>query len=242
MDEARTNSAYLRISYAKSLSWRREMHSSSLKWESPRYKKTEQNHKLNAARQKVCRKSPFWHENFDLPKHKEDWEAGRKRKADQAMKDELAMTMERMQLQEDVLPVPHRMHKAFGGKEFKTIGSAVLGIPTVFCTKPEDTKDQLADWPPRSEARYEGDERIQTDRLHGRFPGAPRVPGNETVNWQHRSIVYQHSFDDFYFPIPQAVDIFMRTHWIAELEFTDEEGEQALGKDLMALLDPQDQW
>ena len=59
---------------------------------------------------------------------------------------------------------------------------------------------------------------------------------------QHRAVIEQFSFDDFYYPIPHAVEIFLRTHFVADLEISDEEGEEALGKDFMEMLDPKDQW
>ena len=68
------------------------------------------------------------------------------------------------------------------------------------------------------------------------------MEGNETVNWQHRGIIAQFSFDDFYYPIPHPVEIFLRTHNVAELMVSDEDGEVLIGKDLMELLDPQEQW
>lgn len=135
-----------------------------------------------------------------------------------------------------------KTRKAFDGKEFDTNHGPVLSLETIFCPAWHKGKENTAPWPSKSEMKYEGDDRISTDRLHGRFPGAPRVEGNETVNWQHRLVIAQFPFDELYYPIPSAVDIFMRTHWIADLEFSDEEGVEALGEDFMDILDPKDQW
>ncbi|KAK3696160.1 hypothetical protein LTR37_018131 [Vermiconidia calcicola] len=137
---------------------------------------------------------------------------------------------------------PPPIRRAFDDKIFDTNHSNVLSHRTVFCPQSDKGRENVAPWPSRSEMKYEGDDRISTDRLHGRFPGVPRVEGNDTVNWQHKATIEQYPFDDFYYPIPQAFEIIDRTHFVAELEFTDQEGEQILGKELMGLLDPQDQW
>jgi hypothetical protein len=87
--------------------------------------------------------------------------------------------------------------------------------------------------------KYEGDDRIATDRLHGRFLPAPRVGSDNTVTWMQRPIIWQEALENFH-AYPSEVDIFFRTHWVAELELTDEEGRSLLGSELMDLLDPTD--
>ena len=160
------------------------------------------------------------------------------------MAHEMAIEEEKQKMQDSgFITTPSNIRAPFNGEDFKTKTnhSAVLSYETVFCPQWQQGKENIAPWPGKSEMKYEGDDRISTDRLHGRFPGAPRVPGNETVNWQHRAVVDQYPFDDFYYPIPNAAEILMRTHWVEELEFSDEEGEKAIGKDLVDMLDPQDQ-
>ena len=66
--------------------------------------------------------------------------------------------------------------------------------------------------------------------------------GDDTIGWQQRPIIAQYPFDDFYFPIPQAVDVFMRSHYIADLEFDDEDGREILGSQLLDALDTKMQW
>ena len=216
-------------------------------------------------RTKLCPYSPFFGANLDVEKHRKEWEDGRRRRAEEKMNEDLKVKEEKQHPGDsDTAAAPDRakqfdekedtsdsipenattshIRKPFDGKEFETNHSTVLSQKTVFCQSFEKGKEDVADWPNRMEAKYEGDDRLSTDRLHGRFLGAPRVTGNETVNWQHRAIIPQFPFDDFYYPVPNAVDIFMRTHWVSELEFTDEEGEEAIGKDLMQMLDFQDQW
>ena len=140
------------------------------------------------------------------------------------------------------MPISKQLGEAFAGKDFETNHSNVLSYETIWCPQWEKGKENIADWPPKAESKYEGDDRISTDKLHRRYPGAPRVEGNDTVNWQHRAIIEQFPFDDFYYPIPNAVEIFLKTHWVDELEFKDEEGEEAIGKELMEALDSKDQW
>lgn len=155
---------------------------------------------------------------------------------------DLEIAEERQMSQRSDFAIPPHLRPAFGGKEFDTNHSTVLCYETIFCPSWQKGKENVAPWPNKSEMKYEGDDRISTDRLHRRFPGAPRVEGNETVNWQHRAVIEQFPFDEFYYPIPHSVEIFLRTHLVADLEFSDEEGEEVLGKDFMEMLDPKDQW
>jgi hypothetical protein len=76
----------------------------------------------------------------------------------------------------------------------------VLAQKTVFTPNFEDGREQIhasglemitkeiASWPSKAEMKYEGDDRIATVEIHRRFLGAPRTEGNETVNWQQRSL------------------------------------------------------
>lgn len=217
------------------------MYSSSRTWVHPKVKESSQRQALNYARRKMCPNSPFWTQNFDLAKHKQDWEAGRKRRVESKLAQDLETAEERRKSQKSDFALPRRLRPAFGEKEYDSNHSPVLGLETIFCPQWEKGKENIAPWPNKSEMKYEGDDRISTDRLHGRFLGAPRVEGNETVNWQHRLVIAQYALEEFYYPIPQAVDIFLRTHWIAELEFSDEEGAGALGEQFMDMLDPEDQ-
>ena len=90
--------------------------------------------------------------------------------------------------------------------------------------------------------KYEGDERIATDKLHSRFLGAPRVEGNETVNWQHRNVIEQYPLEN-YNHIPTALAVFERNHHFPGLEADSESVEEAwhlIGRELYELLDPID--
>lgn len=217
-------------------------YSSSRTWVNPKVKENAQRQKLNFARGKVCRRSPFWSQDFDLPAHRKDWETGRSRRAEQRIARALEVTEARQKAQSTRFPVPPPVRTAFDGKELPGHYSPVLCVETLFCPKFEEGKQNIAPWPSKAEMKYEGDDRISTDVIHGRVLGAPRVEGNETVNWQMRAIIEQYAMDEFIYPPPDEVVIMHRTWWIGEFEFTDEQGEEAIGRDLMGLLDPEDQW
>lgn len=131
-------------------------------------------------------------------------------------------------------PAPPR--PAFDGKNFSTNHSSVLAQKTVFCPQFREGKVAVSPWPTKAEMVYEGDSRISTDQLHRRFPSLPRVQGHNTANWQQLAAIDQYPLDKVHV-VPSSVDVFIRWHKIKELEFTDEQGEQRLGKDFMDMLD-----
>ena len=215
------------------------MHSNSKKWVAPRVRENQDRLRLNNARRKICPNSPFWTHDFDIVRHRQEWEQELKRSFEKKVDRIFQQAAERERLQ---LPPTPSIKPAFGGKKFSGNYSSVLCMQTVFCPgfDSPNRQKELAPWPSKAEMKYEGDERISTDRLHGRFLGAPRVGGNETVTWMQRRLVEQYSFDDFYYPIPNVVDIFMRSHLVPDTEFTDEEGREILGTELMEMLDLKD--
>ncbi len=216
-------------------------------WVNPSLQANQERQNLNQSRRRICKNSPFWSLDFDLAQHRRDWAAGKEREARYKEMCALAL-LEHLNIAElsATASTSHNLPLPFDGKKFDTPHSNVLSRPTIFCPQWEtgkaEDKHDIADWPSKSEMKYEGDDRIATDRLHGRFPGAPRMQGNETVNWQHKQIVEQWAFDDFLFPLPTEVDIWMRKHVIEELEFSEEEAREALGSEIMKLLDPEDQF
>jgi hypothetical protein len=218
------------------------MYSSSRTWVNPRVKENAERQKMNFARRKICPRSPFWHSDFDYAAHKKEWEAGRSRRVEQRMARELEIAEDRQKLQNVRFPIPPHIRTAFDGKNLNGHYSPVTSRETIFCPQWEKGKENVSPWPSKSEMKYEGDDRISTDPLHARFLGAPRVEGNETVNWQHRAIIAQYPLDDFYYPIPDEETIMHRTWNIGYFQFTAEEGEEALGKEMMDLVDPKDQW
>ncbi|KAK4500652.1 hypothetical protein PRZ48_008841 [Zasmidium cellare] len=95
---------------------------------------------------------------------------------------------------------------------------------------------EVAEWTCKEEAKYEGDERVFTEVIHGRFLGLPQVAGNDTVTWQQRSVVYGYPFDDFYLK-PTEHDVFWPYNKVNELEINDDTGCELIGNQLMGILD-----
>jgi hypothetical protein len=205
----------------------------------------------------------FIPDDFDIDQHKADWAAGELRKAAYKLIvafEELTITdiseftgeCQSKPLQAvpssslPPTPAPPKSIRLPLDNKFvthiTTPYSAVMCMPTVFTPTFANLPRILAPWPSPQEMKYEGDDRISTDLLHRRFLGAPRVPGNETVNWQHRAIIMQEAMDDFLFPVPTEVEIYMRAMEILGLEFGEEEGKEILGEWLWRALDPEDQF
>ena len=218
------------------------MYSSSRTWVNPKVKENAQRTKWNLARRKVCPRSPFWSQDMDVTKHRKEWEAGELRRAAQLLAQKIEVAEAGQKSQNTKFPIPPHIRTAFDGKDFTAHYSPVTNRETVFCPQYEKGKENIAPWPSKSEMKYEGDDRISTDPIHGRVLGAPRVEGNDTVNWQVRPMIMQYPLDDFLYPPPDDVEVMHRTWYIGYYQFTDEEGEEAIGKDLMEMLDPKDQW
>ncbi|KAF2763814.1 hypothetical protein EJ03DRAFT_332430 [Teratosphaeria nubilosa] len=196
---------------------------------------------LRESRKKTCPRSPFWSLDFDKQQHDRDFK--------QQMRDEARA---KQVYNADWLDggrhgtwtIEAISREPFDGQHSNShvSFSAVLCIPTIFCENWEEAKEysntDIAPWPYKTERDYEGDGRIATDRLHGRFPGLPRVEGAMST-WQTNAVIPQYAFDERYF-IPQEVDMLLRIHWVEDLEFedmqtgeVDEEGRFALGESLM---------
>lgn len=221
------------------------MYSSSRSWVNPKIKENAQRQRLNMARRKVCPRSPFWSADFDIEAHRKEWELGRSRRIEQRLMNEFDDAEARKKTSSERFPVRPKPRTAFGGKTFETHYSPVLSMETIFCPNFEqgdNGRANIAPWPSKSEMKYEGDDRISTDQIHGRVLASPRVEGNETVSWQMRGMIQQYTMDDFLYPPPDDVVIMHRTWWIGEFEFTDEQGEEAIGKELMSMMEPEDQW
>lgn len=228
-------------------------HSFSKKWLAPHLRNQKPYSHLEECRERFCKESVAWTPDFDLPRHRRDVrEALEKAQALKQKRKEMEI-LEKIRLgMQDVPPV--EIEPALGGRMFSTNHSAVLAKQTVFTHEYMSTRThedhwgrviewhtsapkELADWPTRAECKYEGDERISTDKLHRRFLCAPRVPGNETVNWMQRSIIPSYALEDFYYPAPGIIDIFILKHDIPDLQFDDDEGDGILGSELMEMLD-----
>ena len=246
----------------------------SKKWIAPGVREKQRHEKLNQARAKICKESPFWPLNFDVETHRREFAALQQARLDSSSYTSLSSSggSPHMRPELDDAPITPSQHSptdlsdtppttppgsgytAFSGKldtdaditttttTFNTNLSPVLSLPTVFTPNYKLGKDFIAPWPSRSEMKYEGDDRIATDKLHARFLGAPRVEGNETVNWQHRNVIEQYPLEN-YNHIPTALEVFERTHHIPGLEADGkcvEEAWHLLGRELYELLDPID--
>ncbi|KAF1821144.1 uncharacterized protein K489DRAFT_382184 [Dissoconium aciculare CBS 342.82] len=211
------------------------MFSQSRSWIAPQVEEARNKQRLNDRRKRLCPQSPFWTADFDLRKHMKEWRASLERIK---RRQEVSRAREiRAQSNLDIPTVP-AIKPALQGKLFDTNHSAVLALPTVFTHSLG--RRRLAPWPSREEMKYEGDDRVSTDRLHGRFLPAPRVDDDETVPWMHRAIIAQEALENFHYPYPCEVEIFLRMHWVPDLEITDLEGRNMLGRELMDLLDPKE--
>lgn len=226
------------------------MYSHSRKWVNPEVLENEKAKKLNNARFKLCPDSEAWTQDFDLEAHKKAYGKDvakyykkQKARAEKAKKEKLERELLGWPVDPEV-----KIKPPFGGKKFNTNFGPVLGKPTVFCPEfktdryksynplvPKELKE-VAPWPCREEQKYEGDDRISTDPLHRRYLGLPRVPGNNTVNWMQRSVIDQYPLDDFYV-VPDADEVFWMFHTVDDyFEFTDQEGREAIGNELMDML------
>ncbi|KAK5678916.1 hypothetical protein LTS10_008571 [Elasticomyces elasticus] len=226
-------------------------HSQSLTWQSPTYRNVASNSKLqlNELRKKVCPRSPFWHPDFDLPKHRQEWQDGETRRGIALADHERAQEDEKHRLERDIgeqFPPQPPIRSIFDNKPMLASpdGSlgAVLGYKTIFCPNFLPAKEDVAPWPNKHEMDYEGESRLATDRLHRRYLPLPRVQG-EDVNWQHRVAIPQYLFEEYYCNFPKTwdnplginwEDVYFRMLRVEALEFTslsdeiDEEGKHAL--------------
>lgn len=239
---------------------------SSKKWIAPGVKEKQKHEKLNLARSKICANSPFWYRNFDLQAHKREFALLVKDRA-KSLQSISQPDSPKTPVRSQVLfgtpsTSPSTVHSrdsvgtkstcsstpsrpAFSGKvvagpTFDSNLSPVLSLPTVFTPQFKLGRPFVAPWPSKSEMKYEGDDRIATDKLHGRFLGAPRVEGNETVNWQHRNVIEQYPLENYHY-VPTEAAVMMKSHFVDEADHaTDEEAKHMLGEELFALLDPID--
>jgi hypothetical protein len=181
---------------------------------------------LNEQRKKMCPRSPYWTQDFERARHDREYKAQvEKEKKEQEDADKewrnksstgTATPINKESLFTGIktlLPlnifthnyaVPSSSNVNTNDPEFEWPDnrlplSAVLGLPTIFCNNCEKFKEEIAPWPSKQEAEYEGDGRIATDILHGRFLPLPRVQGNGTVQWQQRAYLEPYAFDTFVF-------------------------------------------
>lgn len=240
----------------------------SKKWIAPKVQEKQKNDRLNQARNKICRNSPFWPLNFDVETHKREFNILLQARLQVTVPSSpqtppsifselttsstiasstiatIASSATGSGSSTITSPSP-TVRPAFSGKthegpDFSSHLSPVLGLPTVFTPNFELGKSKIAPWPSRSEMKYEGDDRIATDKLHARFPGAPREERNETVNWQHRPMIVQYPLENYHKP-PSEAAVMLKSHYIDEADHaTEEEAKHMLGSELLEMLDPVD--
>ncbi|EME87777.1 uncharacterized protein MYCFIDRAFT_75611 [Pseudocercospora fijiensis CIRAD86] len=220
-------------------------HTQSSKWVAPRIvadqaiqaQRQQQAH-LNRHRANFCPRSDVWPQDYDINTHRTF--IARDRASMNRLLDARNRRIARDRIEAGHLHDPPATNTAFN-ERYEAWGnnlSSVLALPTVFTPHHNLTRTTpAADWPEPHEQKYEGDERISTDVLHGRFLPHPRVPGNGTVNWQQRSFVPQQMLENFHYPIPDENEILLRSHRVEELEVSDEVGKELIGDELMEQLD-----
>ncbi|MCJ1453570.1 hypothetical protein MMC28_003917 [Mycoblastus sanguinarius] len=213
----------------------RPSHTNSRTWVNPRMAEGERWLQVeeNLKKMELIPRSPFVPHTFD------QWIAHRQGRledvgAEQAKK--LARMQEHLKPRHPDLPPPgKKVHigPAFGGKRFNDGRSAVLAIPTVWCSwyKPTVERPQAL-WPCVEEMKEEGDER-KTSGFR-RFPGLPRVPGNETVVWKQKNVVQALLFDEVW-RLPTAESV-AAAKVKADAEET-ERMEELLGEGLLDAID-----
>ncbi|KXT13633.1 hypothetical protein AC579_4976 [Pseudocercospora musae] len=220
-------------------------HTQSSKWIAPRIvadqaiqaQRQQQAH-LNRHQGNFCPRSDTWPQDYDINTHRTFIARDRAAMTRHVRHRNRRIAQERIDA--GLLHEPPAINPPFNLRHlnWENNFSSVLALPTIFVinqhlgrTTPE------AAWPEPHEQKYEGDERIATDPLHGRFLPHPRVPGNGTVNWQQRSFVPQQMLENFHYPIPDENEILLRSHRVDELEVSDEIGAELIGEDLMERLD-----
>lgn len=144
--------------------------------------------------------------------------------------------------------------KAFGGKTFTSVRGNVLSEETMWCPQATCSNDSIdrspqqqdsveaAEWPSYAAYKFDGDDRVtntkeQAGVNYGRHLPVPRTKGNETVNWQMLPFADFSPFDEVRCK-PTEESIFFSQYTVPELEMSDAVGQEALGHDLMAALDP----
>lgn len=209
-----------------------------------------------AARLKLCPLSEFLPKDLDIPLHTLKWEILKKSSsAKRASPDKSAVPLSREPFG----------NKTINGPGFIEDYSTVVCEKTVFTpyfadamefvepwpiehhgdfaiSRPKMPKP-IASWPKRDEMKYEGDDRVSTDRLHARCLALPRVSGNETVNWQHRARIIPSLFDTHIY-VPCKAEVLERRFGIGDIdefpEMDRKTPQDILGKELFRLLDPID--
>ena len=196
-------------------------------------------------RRKICPRSDILTPNFDFAEHDREWQDASRRYSDRKNAYRIRSMLARQQEHGTPYAVQPPIRAAFGQTNPDNfnhhIGTVTLHETAFSPVYYNNVWWKIADWPEKAEFKYEGDDRISTDKLHGRFFPLPRIKSNETVNWQQRLLVPLSVLDKMDYQY-RDVEVFTKNFWIPELEFDDEEGKEIIGAELMGLLDPDDIW
>lgn len=123
------------------------------------------------------------------------------------------------------------------GKDLADTRSIVLAHETIWAPKFEQTDRPIAEWPTYQEMKFEGNDRMQTDKLHRRFLPLPRQPANETVMWSQRPVVQSYEWDERYRPLSDE-DVAWMHHKVEGEELDEEDARHVLGAELLSAVDP----
>jgi len=115
----------------------------------------------------------------------------------------------------------------------------VLAHETIWAPRSEQAQKPTAQWPVFQEMKFEGDDRMRTDKLHRRFLPLPRQPANETVMWSQRPVVQFYEWDNRHRPLSDE-DVFFMHHEVEGEEVDHEGARHALGEELLSMVDPVD--
>lgn len=134
----------------------------------------------------------------------------------------------------------------FGGRQFQGYNrSAVLCEETVFCPGYIHNGTFISPWPVQQALVYEGSERIKTGaerddtntvKNHRVFP-LPRADLSLLTKGNNLLVMEPYSMDNMH-KKPTVQDIFFYENRVAEFEFDDDQGKEAIGADLMSHIDP----
>ncbi|GAB7337058.1 hypothetical protein MBLNU457_g2466t1 [Dothideomycetes sp. NU457] len=222
----------------------------SLTWKHPRVIQYEARSKLNRQRGRFCPRSDSFTLNFDIAKHREEYAQllhdYRIRKTN-ITEDEFNVHWNEVKEdkefragREDYRPRPKREPAiAFNGKDFADTRGTVLACETIWAPNPEQAERPIAEWPVYQEMKFEGDDRMRSDKLHRRFLPLPRVPANETVLWSQRAVVQSYEWDEQYRPLSDEDVVFLHNRVEGE-EAVEEGARHVLGEALLSALDPVD--
>ena len=176
--------------------------------------------------------------SYFVPKTLKDWLAHQRGRADAKKTREQQKLKALVQSPRDPrLPPPSRLVKigpAFGGKSFEHKNfCAIFVFPSVWVRTyepPAERPDPL--WPCVEEMKEEGDERNTSG--FRRFPGLPRVPGNDTVQYKLKAIQPFLPFDAIWdLPTKESIEAANEKYLREETE----KMEGYLGRSLLDALD-----